>query len=131
MGKWYKQHIWVFFNSAFLSYLLFHYDFLDALNFAILIRSHSGHCHFSQNIIIFLSSCSELFLLHPAAYPQRITKGSLPGFPTQLDIVHRSSTKGCSDHRFRAAPAYTAQLLTLQRHRANNQCFILIKFSRL
>ena len=29
--------------------------------------------------------------------------------------------KGCSDHRFRAPPAYTAQLLTLYQHRANNQ----------
>ena len=28
---------------------------------------------------------------------------------------------GCSDHRFRAPPAYTAQLLTLHQHRANNQ----------
>ena len=30
-------------------------------------------------------------------------------------------TKGCSDHRFRAPPACTAQLLTLYRHKANNQ----------
>ena len=29
--------------------------------------------------------------------------------------------KGLSDHRFRAPPAYTAQLLTLHQHRANNQ----------
>ena len=29
--------------------------------------------------------------------------------------------KGCSDHRFRAPPAYTAQLPTLHQHRANNQ----------
>ena len=29
--------------------------------------------------------------------------------------------KGFSDHRFHAAPAYTAQLLTLHQHRANNQ----------
>ena len=32
-----------------------------------------------------------------------------------------TSSKGCSDHRFRAPPAYTAQLLTLHQHRANNQ----------
>ena len=31
------------------------------------------------------------------------------------------ANKGCSDHRFRAPPAYTAQLLTLHRYRANNQ----------
>ena len=29
--------------------------------------------------------------------------------------------KVCSDHRFRAPPAYTAQLPTLHQHRANNQ----------
>ena len=29
--------------------------------------------------------------------------------------------KGCSDHRFRAPLAYTAQLPTLHQHRANNQ----------
>ena len=29
--------------------------------------------------------------------------------------------KGFSDHRFRAPPAYTTQLLTLHQHRANNQ----------
>ena len=29
--------------------------------------------------------------------------------------------KGCSDHRFRAPPAYTAQLPTLHQHRAENQ----------
>ena len=29
--------------------------------------------------------------------------------------------KGCSDHRFCAPPAYTAQLLTLNQHRASNQ----------
>ena len=29
--------------------------------------------------------------------------------------------KGCSDHRFRVSPTYTAQLLTLHKHRTNNQ----------
>ena len=29
--------------------------------------------------------------------------------------------KGCSDYRFRAPPTYTAQLLILHQHRANNQ----------
>ena len=28
--------------------------------------------------------------------------------------------KGCLDHRFRAPPAYAAQLLTRHQHRANN-----------
>ena len=29
--------------------------------------------------------------------------------------------KGCSDHKFHARPTYTAQLLTLHQHIANNQ----------
>ena len=39
---------------------------------------------------------------------------------------------GWSDHRFRVPPAYTAQLLTLHQHRANNQYRTwLIKYSQL
>ena len=34
-------------------------------------------------------------------------------------------TNNFSDHRFRAPSVYTAQLLTLQQHRANNQ-FVLL-----
>ena len=38
------------------------------------------------------------------------------------DIFRRSGAKGYSDHSgFRAPPTYTAQLLTLHQHRANNQ----------
>ena len=37
------------------------------------------------------------------------------------DIVPRSGAKGRLDHRFRASPAYTAQLLTPHQHKANNQ----------
>ena len=41
-------------------------------------------------------------------------------FQPSYDIFR--SAKGCSDHRFRALPAYTAQFLTLHQHnRANNQ----------
>ena len=60
------------------------------------------------------------FFFNPAD-PQGITQGGLPGFPTQLDIFRRFGAKGFSDHRFRAPPAYTAQLPTLHQHRANNQ----------
>ena len=42
-------------------------------------------------------------------------------FQSRYDIFCRSGAKGCSDHRFRAPPAYSAQLLTLHQHRANNQ----------
>ena len=42
-------------------------------------------------------------------------------FQPSYDIVRRFDAKGCSDHRFRAPLAYTAQLLTLHQHRANNQ----------
>ena len=36
--------------------------------------------------------------------------------------------KRCSDHRFRAPPAYTAQLPTLHQHRANNQYRTYVTF---
>ena len=43
-------------------------------------------------------------------------------FQPSYDSVRRSLGKGCSDHRFRTHPAYTAsQLLTLHQHRVNNQ----------
>ena len=42
-------------------------------------------------------------------------------FQPSYDIFHRSGANGCSDHRFRAPLSYTAQLLTLHQHRANNQ----------
>ena len=42
-------------------------------------------------------------------------------FQHSYDIVRRSGAKGCSDHRFRAPPAYTTQLLALHQHRAKNQ----------
>ena len=41
----------------------------------------------------------------------------------QLSLTSSAAgAKGCSDHWFRAPPAYTAQLLTLHQHRINNQC---------
>ena len=38
-----------------------------------------------------------------------------------IDPANIGGAKGCSYHRFHAPPAYTAQLLTLHQHRANNQ----------
>ena len=44
------------------------------------------------------------------------------GPQTKFGIFRRLSAKGCLDHhRFREPPAYTAQLLILHQHRANNQ----------
>ena len=56
------------------------------------------------------------FFFYPADPRGRSTRNSNP--------VMTSSTggaKGCSDHRFHAPLAYTAQLLTLHQRRANNQ----------
>ena len=51
--------------------------------------------------------------------------GDVHGMDSRLGQGERSLKtyfpKGCFDHRFRALPAYTAQLLTLHQHRANNQ----------
>ena len=50
-------------------------------------------------------------------------------FQPSYDIFRRSGAKGCSDHRFRAPPAgYTAQLLALHQHRANNRMRLLYAF---
>ena len=40
----------------------------------------------------------------------------------QLGNTGTSGAIGCLDHRFRASPAYTARLLALHQHRANNKC---------
>ena len=57
-----------------------------------------------------------ILLTHEGSHRQ-VYQEFNPGY----DIFRRSSVKGCSDDRFRAPPAYTAQLLTLHQHRANNQ----------
>ena len=59
---------------------------------------------------------SFLLLIHEGSHREVYLE-----FQTSYDIFLRSGAKSCSDHRFRAPPAYTAQLLTLHRHRANNQ----------
>ena len=55
-----------------------------------------------------------MFLFHPAD-PQGITNSN----PVMTSSA--GGAKGCSDHRFRALPDYTVQLITLHQHRANNQ----------
>ena len=50
-----------------------------------------------------------------------LTRSHIERFPTQLDIFRRSGDKGCFDNRSLAPPADTVQLVTLHRHRANNQ----------
>ena len=42
-------------------------------------------------------------------------------FQPPVMAMSTGGAKGCLDHRFRASPAYTAQLLTLPQHRANIQ----------
>ena len=64
---------------------------------------------------------SGYLLFHPTD-PQGVVKGNVPIFSSQLDIFRRSGAKCCLNHIFCAPPrAYTAQLLTLSQHRANNQ----------
>ena len=71
----------------------------------------------------FVSSCWPT-----SDHIRRSTRNSNPVMTSSA-----GGAKGCSDHRFRAPPAgYTAQLLTLHQHRANNQWIgRLIKSSRL
>ena len=59
----------------------------------------------------FLSSCWST-----RDHIGRSTRSSNPDMTSST-----GGAKGCSDHRFRAPPAFTAQLLTLHQHRANNQ----------
>ena len=62
-------------------------------------------------VIFFLLSCWST-----RDHIGRSTRNSNPVMTSSV-----GSAKGCSDHRFRAPPTYTAQLLTLHQHRANNQ----------
>ena len=50
-----------------------------------------------------------------------VKKGRSTRYSNPVMKFSAGGAKGCSDHRFRAPPAYTAQLLTLHQHRANNQ----------
>ena len=65
---------------------------------------------------------SKLFFFFYPADPRGITSREVdrdfqPSLTSSAGVA-----RGCSDHRFRAPPAYTAsQLLTLHQHRANNQ----------
>ena len=60
-------------------------------------------CHIMVNILSYINA-------HTNKYYQSYEPPKLYAY-----------AKGCSDHRFHAPPAYTAQLPTLHQHRANNQ----------
>ena len=61
------------------------------------------------------------FFFNPAD-PQAITYREAYQYFQPSLTSSAGGTKGCSDHRFRGPPAYTAKLPTLHQHRANNQC---------
>ena len=50
---------------------------------------------------------------------QKLLRSTRNSYPVTASFT--GGAKGCSDHKFHAPPAYTAQLLTLPQHRANNQ----------
>ena len=58
----------------------------------------------------------ECFFFNPADPHREAYRDFQPSLASSA-----GGAKGCSDHRFRAPPAYTAQLPTLYLHRANNQ----------
>ena len=69
-----------------------------------------------------------LYILFHHADP----RGRSTGITNPVMTSSAGGAKGCSDHRFRAPPAYIGQLITLHQHRANNQYRTwLIKSSRL
>ena len=79
--------------------------------FYFLLLLYNFFSAFTRVKLFFLSSCSS-------------TRDHIGRSTRNSSLVMTSSaggTKGCSDHRFHASPAYTAQLLTLHQHRANNQ----------
>ena len=57
-----------------------------------------------------------ILLTHEGSRIGRSTRNSNPVMTSSI-----GGAKGCSDHRFRASPGYTAQLLTLNQHRVNRQ----------
>ena len=59
--------------------------------------------------------------LFSSCWPTRGHKGRSTRNSIQVMISSAGGAMGCSDHRFRAPPAYTVQSLTLHQHRANNQ----------
>ena len=76
-----------------------------------LILPFSLSLYFSKVFFSFLLSCWST-----RDHIRRSTRNSNPVMTSSA-----GGAKGCSDHRFRASPAYTAQLQTLHQHRANNQ----------
>ena len=67
--------------------------------------------HLNITWMFFASSC----------WPTRDHIGRSTGIPTQLWHLPQVVPRVALYHRFRAPPAYTAQLLALHQHRASNQ----------
>ena len=63
----------------------------------------------------FVGCLTFILLTREGSHREVSTRNSNPVMTSST-----GGTKGCSDHRFRAPPTYTAQLLTLHQHRANN-----------
>ena len=74
-----------------------------------MLQSHLA----TYDLVVFFSF---ILLIHEGSHRQVYQE-----FEPIYDIFRRSGAKGCSDHRFRTPPVYTAQLLTLHQHGANNQ----------
>ena len=70
--------------------------------------------HNNFNMIVEVKKFFSILLTHEGSYREVY-------WDFQLSLTSSAdSAKGWSDHRFRAPLAYTAQLLTLHQHRANN-----------
>ena len=98
------------FHNGMVHYFLFHYS--DVRTTKVRLNHH----------------WPSLQIRHPHTHPffsiLLTHKGSHREAYRDFQPSLTSSTggsKGFSDHRFCAPPAYTAQLLTLHQHRANNQ----------
>ena len=66
-----------------------------------------------------MSNIKFLFVL--SCWPTRDHIGRPASNSNSVMTSFTGSAKGCSNHRFRAPPPYTAQLVTLHQHRANSQ----------
>ena len=90
--------------------------FLQFSHFKSDMRKRQNLRKWIRNLFLLIQISPIPYLTHEGLHREVYQE-----FQPSYDIFRRSSAKGCSDHRFRAPPAYTAQLPTLHRHRANNQ----------
>ena len=74
--------------------------------------------------IQLMALASFFILLTPRDHMGRSTRNSNPVMTSSA-----GGAKSCSDQRFRAPTAYTAQLLTLHQHIANNQYRICLLYT--